>query len=634
MNYAVSLALFSLAAQLAIAGAMLTISRAPGWERVRVMVLVAFSGALYNAVDVWATAGPRTLDELGWILRANTFHAALHISAWLWYTFADETGKWSRLPRWTRRLAITTVAVTALGSISGAIVSTETPVRVLIPALGVDNTLPRFSDIGNVLSVGLLLVLGVSFVEHLKRARRGVPGSTGLVIGFTLFLGFAIEEALVTAGVLNFLFLADIGYLCVVVPIGVQLGRRFVADAHRLREMGQRLALEVEARTTERDAARGALIEQERLAALGRLAAGVGHEINNPLQYLFLSLDELQETAGTLPPAATEALENAIDGAERIRRVVQGLRVYSRGAAESFTAVDVSTVVEHALRVAGAQLRGRVRVETQFGMTVTVLGDEARLVQVVVNPLVNAAQALAAAGTVDPVITVQTGTTPSGDAEIVISDNGPGFRLELLPQLGTPYLTTKASVGGTGLGLFVSRGIVDAHNGSLHLENAPSGGARVRIRLPAQGRAVTLPAAVTEPSVAAESVPAEDAASSASRLVLIVDDELAVRTTLARGLGAKGYRVTTASDGLEALRRLDEQPVDVVVSDVMMPRMSGIELAEALAEQHPVLRQRLIVITGGAISPAAEAFVQRDDVVVLQKPIGVGELAGAIDRLA
>jgi signal transduction histidine kinase len=629
VNLAVAIALFSLAAQLSIAGAMLMISRAPGWERVRVMVLVAFSAALYNAVDVWATAGPRTLGELGWILRANTFHAAIHISAWLWYTFADETGRWSRLPAWTQRLAIATLLMAAFGSLSGLIVSTEPPVRVLIPSLGVDYTQPKFSAFGNLVSLWLLGTLGVSCYEHFKRARRGVPGSKGLLVGFTLFLGFAIEEALVTAGVINFLFLADIGYLCVVVPIGVLLGRRFVADAYRLREMGQRLAIEVEARTSERDAAREALIEQERLAALGRLAAGVGHEINNPLQYLVLSLDELRETSGPLNAVADEALDNAMDGAERIRRVVEGLRVYSRGAAESYSDVDIATVVEHAMRVAAAQFRGRVRVSTQLDATPTVLGDESRLVQVVVNPLVNAAQALMAAGVADPRIAVNTGTTPDGAVEIEICDNGPGFRTDLLPQLGTPYLTTKAQAGGTGLGLFVSRGIVEAHGGRLLLDNAPGGGARVRIVLPAQSRAPEVETSAPDIPVR---IPTPAPTRTTRRHVLVVDDEEAVRSTLARGLGARGYRVTTASDGLEALRRLDEQEIDIVVSDLMMPRMSGIELAEALAVDRPSLRRTMIVITGGAISPAAEAFVQRDDVVVLQKPIGIAQLAGAIDR--
>jgi signal transduction histidine kinase/ActR/RegA family two-component response regulator len=474
----------------------------------------------------------------------------------------------------------------------------------------------------------MLFVLGVSFYEHLKRARRGVPGSKGLVVGFLLFILLAGEEVLVTAGVINFLFLADVGFLCVVVPVGIQLGRRFIDDAHRLRELSFSLASEVKQRTSERDAAREALLEQERLAALGRLAAGVGHEINNPLQYLFLSLDALRDATHPSTTAESESIHYALDAAERIRRVVEGLRVYSRGNADRYAVVRLADVVEHAMRVAAPQIRTGAQVVTELDAAPDVLGDEARLVQVVVNPLVNAAQSLMSAGVAAPTIHIRTGTSESGDAQIEIRDNGPGFALEILPKLGTPYVTTKTGIGGTGLGLFVSRGIVEAHGGSMVLENAPEGGALVRILLPRVHEAVgaqrLTPAAVVDTPRTAV----------VARHVIVVDDDEAVRLVLQRGLTRRGYRVTTASDGEDALQLLQQQEVDVVVSDVMMPRMSGIEFAEALEQTYPALRRRFIVMTGGAVSPAAEAFMQRDDLTLCEKPVSLDRLCQEIEALS
>ncbi len=626
MNLAVSIALFSAAVQLFLAAAMYLLSRAPGWERVRSLVTVAMSAACYNIVDVWATSAPRSVTELGWVLRTNFCLASVHMAGWLWYTFGDESGRWSGLPERVRRLSIATIVIGVTGAATGIIVAHGIPYHLSLPSLGVDYTQPQFSVIGDVGSAWLLLVLGITTWEHVRRARRGVVGSRGLVVGFLLFTLFGFEEILVTAGVFKFVFLADVGFLCAVVPVGIQLGRRFIADAHRLTAMSSRLATEVQERTSERDAAREALLEQERLAALGRLAAGVGHEINNPLQYLFFSLEELRDMQGSAA-ASPEPLQNAFDASERIRRVVEGLRVYSKGDAESYSPVDIKDVVENALRVAAPQLRMRARVETTFRDAPVVLGDEARLVQVVVNPLVNAVQAIASGGRAEPRIHIRTGTSPGGDAEIEITDDGPGFDEAILPQLGTPYVTTKSSTGGTGLGLFVSRGIMDAHGGTIHLDNLPEGGARVRILIPAMqvdtARA-PLPI-VAEPE--AEVAPV-------ARHILIVDDEPSVLFVLARGLKSRGYRVTKASDGTEAMTAIAKGDVDVIVSDLMMPRMSGMELADAVAREYPTLRHRFIVMTGGAVTPAAEAFVQRDDVAVFVKPVQLGRLCEAIEAVA
>ena len=159
--------------------------------------------------------------------------------------------------------------------------------------------------------------------------------------------------------------------------------------------------------------------------------------------------------------------------------------------------------------------------------------------------------------------------------------------------------------------------------GTILFDNRTTGGALVRMRVPAR-QGVT-PAS---PMGAVESARPEIAATG--HHVLLVDDEPQVLSLLARGLEKFGHRVTCAADGTEALLKLSDTSVDVIVSDLMMPRMSGMELAESVATQYPALRRRFIVITGGAMTPAAEAFVRRNDVVVFPKPISLADLSSAV----
>lgn len=481
------LSLFTLALQAAAAVTAVAIARAPGWRRIRILAVLAMTAGLYSLMDFLGALDPRGSNAISSSI--NLTLAAAHVSAWLWYSFSDDRGSWRALPQWVRRLAIGNLGFAFLVSISGRAVQVGVLHTIEVPWLGVsfDNT--PLSGFGSAAVVAMLSTLMVCLVEQVRQVRRRVPGARGIVAGFIFFALCGLEEAAVAGGLFDFVFLAEVGYLGLVVPVTAQLLQRFIDDAHRLEDLSTRLTVEVRSATHERDAARIALAAQERFAALGRIAGGVGHEVNNPLQYLSLNLEDLRDRH--LPEAtgeAAEALAQSFEATDRIRRIVDGLRAYAQNATPKLERLDPREVVLAALRVASPRLRHLPEFRPTLDPVPRVLGDEGRLVQAVVNAVVNASLVAGRPGGPALAIGVRTYTAPAGDAVIEVRDNGPGFPRELLPRLGEPFVSTRILAGGTGLGLFVIRGIVDAHGGVLELENARGGGAVLRLRLPPAAR--------------------------------------------------------------------------------------------------------------------------------------------------
>ena len=472
--------------QLAAFIAAVVISRAAGWRRVRIVAVLALTAGLYSLFDLIALIGHSARTPETSVAAENLVVAAMHVVAWLWYSFADHEGRWRSVPRWVQILGPANVIFAAALGVFGLTVDPTRTVEVVVHWPAVSFTIPALTTAAS-LSAGVTIAfLVVSLAEQVRQAKVGVRGALPIVFGFALFVVCGIIEMLVAMGKLQFIYVAELGYLGLVVPVIAQLVRKFLDDAQRLQELSASLTDEVRTATHQRDEAREALAVQQRFAALGRIAAGVGHEINNPLQYLTLSLEELKDAVkDTGVEGAEESFAHAFDAAHRIHRIVDGLRVYSQPSTDELRLLDPADVITRALDAAAPQLQGAPAPRLRLDTVPQVMGDEPRLVQAIVHALANAAVAVGDVTTRPPLIEIRTSTTPSGDAAIEIRDNGPGFPPELMARLGEPFVSTRAQVGGSGLGLFISRGIVDAHRGVLELENAREGGAVVRMILPA-----------------------------------------------------------------------------------------------------------------------------------------------------
>jgi len=261
---------------------------------------------------------------------------------------------------------------------------------------------------------------------------------------------------------------------------------------------------------TERAEMQANLLHADRLAAVGTLAAGVAHEINNPLAYAMGNLDmlarrlpevtaELAAEAAQRPDAGTprrlaalaeeltkarEMLALACEGAARVRTIVLDLKRFSRQDEALVGPIDVHEVLEYALGIAGNELRRRARVVRDYGEVPCVTVDESRLGQVFLNLLVNAAQAIPEGDPEAHEIRASTRVDAGGRVVIEIADTGVGIPPALIGRVFDPFVTTKPAGEGTGLGVFLSRSIVTDAGGEIALESEPGRGTTVRVTLP------------------------------------------------------------------------------------------------------------------------------------------------------
>ena len=390
---------------------------------------------------------------------------------------------------------------------------------------------------------------------------------------------------------------------------------------------GEQAVLTIARDCTHRRNLEARLILADRMASVGTLAAGIAHEINNPLAYVKLNLELVtEELAGTVPtPTVRAALADALEGADRVQKIVGGLKVFARSDAQERTAIDVSRALELALRITSNELRHRARVITDYAAMPAIFGDESRLGQVLINLLVNAVQALPQDAIARNEIRIATRTDELGRGVIEIGDNGCGMAPEVLKRVFDPFFTTKPVGEGTGLGLSICLGIVGSLGGTLTAESTLGVGSTFRVVLPASTGPVTKPTATaTAPRAAAE-------ASSSRPHVLIIDDDDQLRASLGRML-ARSHHVVLARSGEEALVMLERgEVVDAIVSDLMMPGMTGMELRAQIARRFPRLVSKMIFMTGGAFTAEAREFVDTLGEAYLEKPF---ELAALRARLS
>ncbi|MDY7232185.1 two-component regulator propeller domain-containing protein [Hyalangium rubrum] len=390
---------------------------------------------------------------------------------------------------------------------------------------------------------------------------------------------------------------------------------------------------DLQARLQELQATRERLVHAEKMAAVGTLAAGVGHEINNPLAFIISNLHyattEVRkegERGGVRTPwqDVAKALEEALEGADRVRRIVQDLKTFSRVQPEQPQRVELHTVLDLALAISEAETRHRARVVRDYGAPPAVFGDETRLGQVFLNLLVNAAQAIPEGHADTNEIRVTTRADARGQAVVVVSDTGSGISPEVLPRIFEPFFTTKPVGVGTGLGLSICHSYVEAMGGAVHVRSELGRGTTFE---------VVLPAAVEE--AVAPPVPSGVPVSAAvprGRL-LIIDDEPLLTAALARTLAPEHEVETFTRAGLALERLRGGERYALILCDLMMPEMTGMELHETLARELPSQAERMVFLTGGAFTETARTFLERSRMPCLEKPFEPDHLRARVREL-
>jgi CheY-like chemotaxis protein len=312
-----------------------------------------------------------------------------------------------------------------------------------------------------------------------------------------------------------------------------------------------------------------------------------------------------------------EHVANAMHGVDRVATIVRDLRAFSRPDDGELTSVDVLVALEQAIKLVGNDVRHRARIVREYRDVPPVKASSSRLEQVFVNILINAAQAIGAGSPTQHEIRIGA---HADDANVIIEicDTGPGIAPELRERIFEPFFSTKEAGVGTGLGLAVCRSLVEQFGGKITAE-AAARGTRMTIQLPVYLDAPP----VTKPE------PIPHVESERRLRVLVVDDEPLVRTVLANVLGGR-HTITLAEHGRHALELLASSIFDVVVCDLMMPVMNGIELYEHLEKHQPALARRFVFMTGGALINTLDEM----NVPVLYKPFEMAKIAATISAAA
>ena len=377
----------------------------------------------------------------------------------------------------------------------------------------------------------------------------------------------------------------------------------------------------VERDTTDELKLRDQLVHSERLSAIGELVAGVAHEINNPLQTIVGSVELMMEERTT--PAMQRDLELVRREAARAGQIVRNLLSFVRRSTPDRAAVDLNDIIRATVELRQFHLQQHnigVAMELYPGAIYALVNRE-EIQQIILNLVLNAEQAMAMSGK-GTRITLRS--YPAGAYQAVeVADDGPGVGADLTGRIFEPFFTTKDVGQGTGLGLSISHGIAAAHGGALELRQSTRG-ACFRLTLPAQ--------AVQSRSKPATAVHASEAPGPHTDLhALIVDDEVPIRGMLARLLARRGFQVHEASSGEEALAVVDRASLSVVLCDVRMPGMNGLDLFRQLTARDPHLARSFVFITGDKSSVTIEESLR--DVPLLEKPFTAADLSVVLERL-
>ena len=366
---------------------------------------------------------------------------------------------------------------------------------------------------------------------------------------------------------------------------------------------------------------REALYQREKLAALGSLLAGVAHELNNPLSVVVARAVMLEEQGDPVTRATAVKIRAAAD---RCARIVRTFLAMARQQRPERGRVAVNDVVAAALDITAYAVRtSGIEVALDLAPVPPIHADADQLHQVVLNLIINAQHALQ-----DHPGTRRIEVTTRHDAafeavRITVADSGPGIPAELRKRVFEPYFTTKPIGIGTGVGLAVSLGIVEAHGGTLSVDCPPDGGAVFRIVLP-----------VGSVGPAGADAGPQGAPSAQRCRILVVDDEAEIREALTQILTEARHRVVTASSGREALERLANERYDVILTDMRMPDVDGRALYLEIERRWPERTGRVVFVTGDTLTSALRDFAAASGRPVIEKPFLPVDVRRVVAELA
>jgi signal transduction histidine kinase len=399
----------------------------------------------------------------------------------------------------------------------------------------------------------------------------------------------------------------------------------------------------------ERNTMQEQLMLADRMVSVGTLAAAVAHEINNPLATLMANLEFLSQdiadfvadargrsTSAQRPSGdwlswisarsvrIAQPLGHAREAAERVRLIARDLKVFSHPDDDRRGPVDVERVLESSVRMSWNEVRHRARLNRDYGPVPPVHANEARLGQVFLNLIVNAAQAIPEGSADHNEITISTHQLDGDRALIEISDTGSGIPPDVLPRIFDPFFTTKPVGIGTGLGLSICRRIVTEFGGEISVESKVNRGTTVRVVLP------------SAPADAAEELtPKTGLSAPPPRMgrILVIDDEPLLGDVLRR-LFAAEHHVVADTEARVALRRMtDGERFDVVFCDLIMPVMTGYELFAELRRVAPAEADKIVFMTGGAFTPAAREFLASVPNARIEKPFDLTKVRALVRSL-
>ncbi len=382
-----------------------------------------------------------------------------------------------------------------------------------------------------------------------------------------------------------------------------------------LRRRNQDLEAQVRERTQQ-------LIEADRLTTMGNLLAGVAHELNNPLSVVAGHAAMFLENAGEGP--ARERAEKIAAASDRCVRIVKSFLAMARRRPPERISVSVNQVVRDALELLAYELQiSEVEVRLDLAPDIPLIwGDEDQLYQVVVNLTANAHQAMC---TLPPPRRLSVVTRYDGPRERVcirVSDTGPGIAPEVQARIFEPFFTTKPEGQGTGLGLALTRSIVEAHRGVIHVFSPVGEGASFYIELP-----IGAPEGVGAPPASTPDRPVR------GRSILVVDDEPGVAALLAEALTGDEHLVETAENGAVALQKLAARPYDLVICDSGMPVLNGPDLYQEVARRDPALAERFVFVVGDILNPRTQEFLERVSAPQIIKPFTVDTIRHVVRRV-